>query len=178
MNELHTEVIDILNSIKELSQLHHESIKHSTVRVNATPISEIQQFIKALEAQLKQKLTNHQWILQFAIQSHQKHNLMTAEREYKRYLSLGNVNHVAYINLGVIAQSYQDFETAMTYYQASIEINPRYFKAQLNLWFVKAYNTLIDLFYFDHCLSAFFNRLNSCFLRSERIQGVHLVTVL
>ena len=137
MNELHTEVIDILNSIKELSRLYHESIKHTTAHVKAVSTSEIQQLIKALEAQLKQKLTDHQWILHFAIQSHQKHDLVTAEREYKRYLSLGNLNHVAYMNLGVIAQARQDFDSAMTYYQASIEIDPRYLEAHLNLGILK-----------------------------------------
>lgn len=58
---------------------------------------------------------------------------MTAEREYKRYLSLGHINKVAYMNLGVIAQAHQDFEVAITYYQASLLIRPDIISNTLNL---------------------------------------------
>jgi tetratricopeptide (TPR) repeat protein len=153
MNELHAEVIEILNSIKELSRLHHENLRHTTSDVNwdhGEVISETQQVIEALEIQLYQKLQEHQCILQFAIQSHKNHDLVTAEREYKRYLSLGNINKVAYMNLGVIAQSHQDFEVAITYYQASLEIDPDYLDAYINLGILrlkcKSFNRAVKIF--------------------------------
>ena len=71
-----------------------------------------------------------------AVQNHQKNNLQVAGNLYKEILKT-NPNHVdAHNNLGLVFQTFGDFQKAISFYQKAIEIQPDYANAHNNLGIV------------------------------------------
>ena len=71
-----------------------------------------------------------------AVQNHQKNNLKVAENLYKKILKTDPNHASAHNNLGLVFQTFAEFQKARSCYEKAIELQPNYANAYNNLGLV------------------------------------------